>query len=390
MVFLRLRKANTKVASIGAVVTRGLSKMGGTLIATAPGEEAAALNNLSADVKQALAAPGAVILVGERIAASQGAASAVAKLAHETGAALAWVPRRAGERGALDAGALAGLLPGGRPLTDAAARAEVAAVWGIDADALPNSVGLSGDNILKDASRETLWALVVGGVDAVDLPDPDVTAAALRRAGFVVSLDHHHSEFTQAADVVLPIALVTEKAGTFIDWEGRSRPFGQVFKDALAMSDATVLGMIAKAIGKQAGAWDVAGIRRELSSLGLWNGAREAAPVDQSAAQNIDGFRLASWRELLDAGVMQEGEPFLAATARPVAALVSAKSASQLGSPSTVIVAGPNGSVTLPLVIGDVIDNVVFVPMNSTDCSIYRDLGARIGSAVVVTAGGVA
>ena len=156
------------------------------------------------------------------------------------------------------------------------------------------------------------------------------------------------------------------------------------------MSDATVLGMIAKAIGKQAGAWDVAGIRRELSSLGPWNGARETAPVDQSAAQNIDGFRLASWRELLDAGVMQEGEPFLAATARPVAALVSAKSASQLGSPATVIVAGPNGSVTLPLVIGDVIDNVVFVPMNSTDCSIYRDLGARIGSAVVVTAGGVA
>ncbi len=390
MVFLRLRKAKTKVASIGAVVTRGLSKMGGTLIAAAPGEEAAALTNLSADVKQDLAAPGAVIMVGERIAASQGAASAVTKLAHETGAALAWVPRRAGERGALDAGALAGLLPGGRPLTDAAARAEVAAVWGVNADELPSSVGLSGDNILNQASRETLWALVVGGVDAVDLPDPDVTAAALRRAGFVVSLDHHHSEFTQAADVVLPIALVTEKAGTFLDWEGRSRPFGQVFKDALAMSDATVLGMIAKAIGKQAGAWDVAGIRRELSSLGLWEGEREAAPVDQSAAHNIDGFRLASWRELLDAGVMQEGEPFLAATARPVAALVSAKSASQLGSPETVTVTGPTGSVKLPLVIGDVIDNVVFVPMNSTDCSIYRDLGARIGTAVVVTAGGVA
>lgn len=390
MVFLRLRKANTKVASIGAVATRGLSKMGGTLIAAAPGDEAVALNNLSADVKQALAAPGAVILVGERIAASQGAASAVAKLAHETGAALAWVPRRAGERGALDAGALAGLLPGGRPLADAAARAEVAAVWGVDAESLPSSAGLSGDSILNALSNETLWALIVGGVDAVDLPDPEVTAAAIRRAGFVVCLDHHHSEFTQAADVVLPIALVTEKAGTFVDWEGRPRPFGQVFKDALAMTDATVLGMIANAIGKQAGAWDVAGIRRELSSLNTWNGARETAPAEQSTAQNIDGFRLASWRELLDAGVMQEGEPFLAATARPVAALVSAKSASQLGSPTSVTVAGPTGSVVLPLTVGEVIDNVVFVPMNATDCSIYRDLGARIGSPVVVTAGGVA
>ena len=390
MVFLRLRKAHTKVASIGAVATRGLNKMGGTLIAAAPGDEAIALNNLAADVKQALAQPGAVILVGERVAASEGAASAVAKLASETGAVLAWVPRRAGERGALDAGALAGLLPGGRPLTDASARAEVAAAWGIDAQALPNSAGLSGDSILDAASRETLWALVVGGVDAVDLPDPEVTAAAVRRAGFIVSLDHHHSDFTQAADVVLPIALVTEKAGTFVDWEGRPRPFGQVFKDALAMSDATVLGMIANAIGKQAGAWDVAGIRRELSGLGQWSGARESAPEVQGSPKNVDGFRLASWRELLDAGVMQEGEPFLAATAREVVALVSAHSSAQLGSPATVTVAGPSGSVVLPLVIGDVIDNVVFVPMNSTDCSIYRDLGARIGSAVAVTAGGVA
>ena len=189
---------------------------------------------------------------------------------------------------------------------------------------------------------------------------------------------------------MLPIALVTEKAGTFVDWEGRPRPFGQVFKDALAMSDATVLGMIANAIGKQAGAWDVAGIRRELSGLGQWSGARESAPEVQGSPKNVDGFRLASWRELLDAGVMQEGEPFLAATAREVVALVSAHSSAQLGSPATVTVAGPSGSVVLPLVIGDVIDNVVFVPMNSTDCSIYRDLGARIGSAVAVTAGGVA
>ena len=390
MVFLRLRKAHTKVASVGAVATRGLNKMGGTLIAAAPGDEAAALNNLAADVKQSLAQPGAVILVGERIAASEGAASAVAKLVSETGAALAWVPRRAGERGALDAGALAGLLPGGRPLTDMSARADVAAAWGIDAHALPSSAGLSGDSILDAASRETLWALVVGGVDAVDLPDPEVTASAIRRAGFVVSLDHHHSEFTQAADVVLPIALVTEKAGTFVDWEGRPRPFGQVFKDALAMTDATVLGMIANAIGKQAGAWDVAGIRRELAGLGQWNGARESVPTVPGSTKNVDGFRLASWRELLDAGVMQEGEPFLAATAREVVSLVSATSSAQLGSPGTVTVAGQSGSVVLPLVVGDVIDNVIFVPMNSTDCSIYRDLGARIGSSVAVTAGGVA
>ena len=43
---------------------------------------------------------------------------------------VAWVPRRAGERGAVEAGALPNLLPGGRGVADAAARAEVAAALG--------------------------------------------------------------------------------------------------------------------------------------------------------------------------------------------------------------------------------------------------------------------
>ncbi|EUA94045.1 NADH-quinone oxidoreductase domain protein [Mycobacterium ulcerans str. Harvey] len=40
-----------------------------------------------------------------------GGLSAAARLADSTGARLAWVPRRAGERGALEAGALPTLLP---------------------------------------------------------------------------------------------------------------------------------------------------------------------------------------------------------------------------------------------------------------------------------------
>ncbi|MSW93344.1 MAG: NADH-quinone oxidoreductase subunit G, partial [Actinobacteria bacterium] len=54
MVFLRLRKAKTSVVSLGAVATRGLKKMGGTLLPTKPGQEALALRDLPADVKAAL------------------------------------------------------------------------------------------------------------------------------------------------------------------------------------------------------------------------------------------------------------------------------------------------------------------------------------------------
>ena len=387
IVFLRLRKAATRVASIASRATKGLSKVGGTLIPVVPGQEAQAISDLGSDIRDALSLPGAVILVGERIAASAGGVSAVSKLADATGAALAWVPRRAGERGALDAGALSGLLPGGRPLTDAQARNQIAEAWGIEASSLPSTP--AGD-VLDTASRSGFKALLVAGVEPADMPAPFVTDAALDRTAFIVSLEHHHSEVTEFADVVLPVALVTEKSGTFLDWEGRPRPFAQVFKDSLAMSDATVLGMLARAIGATVGAWDGPGLRRELAALGSWNGSREAAPSLEPASITGDGFRLASWRELLDAGVMQDNEPHLAATARPVVAVVSAAALRALGSPATVTVTGPLGAVQLPVQAGEVLDNVIFLPMNAPGCSIYTDLGVRIGAAVDVSAGGAA
>jgi NADH-quinone oxidoreductase subunit G len=129
IVFLRLRKATrharTKVWSVAALESSGLAKLNGTLLATVPGDEAATIRALSDDVVDALRADGAVIVVGERLATAGGALSAAAELAASTGARLAWVPRRAGERGAVDAGALPTLLPGGRSVADAAHRAEV-------------------------------------------------------------------------------------------------------------------------------------------------------------------------------------------------------------------------------------------------------------------------
>src|SRR5437879_1216386 len=101
IVYLRLRKAARtnalQVSSIAPFATRGLTKMAGTLIECAPGAEAAELDRLAGDERLKL--PGALILVGERLAGSPGAFSAASRLAAATGARLAWVPRRAGERG---------------------------------------------------------------------------------------------------------------------------------------------------------------------------------------------------------------------------------------------------------------------------------------------------
>src|SRR6201999_3530166 len=114
----------------------GLDKLSGVLLPTVPGQEAARLSALAEDttvggIGAALRQSGAVILAGERLAEVPGALSAAVRLAEQTGASLAWIPRRAGERGAIEAGALPTLLPGGRGVTDVSASAEVARAWGV-------------------------------------------------------------------------------------------------------------------------------------------------------------------------------------------------------------------------------------------------------------------
>ncbi|MEI6622868.1 MAG: molybdopterin dinucleotide binding domain-containing protein, partial [Actinomycetes bacterium] len=110
--------------------------------------QSGALSDEAFEVATKLRSTGSIIMIGERLAVLPGAISAAVALAGQTGASLVWVPRRAGERGAADAGALPGLLPGGRPLTDRSARAQVAAVWGISADDLPQEPGLPLDGIV--------------------------------------------------------------------------------------------------------------------------------------------------------------------------------------------------------------------------------------------------
>src|SRR5262245_54208136 len=95
ILFLRLRQASTKrrlpVHALAPYLPRGLGKLGARLVATVPGDEAVVLGG-DAELRAALGAPGAVLMVGERLASVQGGLTAAAALAAETGAKLAWVP----------------------------------------------------------------------------------------------------------------------------------------------------------------------------------------------------------------------------------------------------------------------------------------------------------
>ena len=94
-----------------------------------------------------------VVILGERAAEVSGLISAAVAATSAAGAKLAWIPRRAGERGALIAGAIGTLLPGGRPVTDAAARVDVQSAWGVDS--LPSAIGKSTSEILEALNKNS-------------------------------------------------------------------------------------------------------------------------------------------------------------------------------------------------------------------------------------------
>src|SRR5690348_2671225 len=345
IVFLRLRKAvrrhRQQVFSVAALPSPGLVKLSGQLLTARPGEEAVALTALAAgsagkgvgpwvEAGQALSTPGAVILVGERLAEVRGALAAAARLAVASGARLAWIPRRAGERGAIEAGALPGLLPIGRPVTDAAARAEVARTWG--KSTLPAIPGRDTAAMLAAAAAGELGALLVAGVDPADLPDPQAALHAIEMTPFVVSLELRASAVTDRADVVFPVAAVAEKAGTFVNWEGRGGSFNAALRVPEVRTDLYVLGAIADRMDVHLGLPDAAAARAELAALGTWRGERQESPpsgpggfggVESPQEQGGSGgdrppgtALLATWHQLLDSGRMQDGEPALAGTAR--------------------------------------------------------------------------
>ena len=442
IVFLRLRKAvrhrGMAVYSLAALASLGLTKLSGTLLPTVPGAEAAALTALAEDaaantaaantaaattaavatapvttgqpagnVAAVLRKPGAVILAGERLAEVPGALSAAVRLAEQTGARLAWIPRRAGERGAIEAGALPNLLPGGRRLGTAEVTGEIARAWSVAS--VPADPGLSTSEILSAAGRGDITALLIGGIDPADLPDPAAALAAIEAAGFVVSLELRVSAVTDRADVVFPVAAVAEKQGTFVNWEGRPGSFAAALSVPSLRTDLEVLAALADEMDVHLGLPDAAAARRELTmltqspALSPRLGERSPSAADQAASRAPEGqinqlglehpgpghALLATWHNLLDVGRLQDGEPNLAGTARAAVARMSAATAAEAGTADggKVTVATGHGAITVPVEIADMPDRVVWLPANSAGCQVRLDLRAGHGAVVSISGG---
>ena len=378
IVFLRIykqfKKRAIKVSSIASFTSRGTEKLSAKLIKTAAGAEVSAINSITGLSDKS------VVLVGERAVETPGALSAVAKLINTSGAKLGWIPRRAGEVGALAAGAVPDLLPGNRPIDNASARVDIATVWG--SDSLPTTPGM---NTLEMINSD-LEAIVIGGVDPMDI-SPDAKVKLAKK--FIVSFEIRQSDITEIAQVVFPVATVVEKSGSFMDWQGKVRKFEAAVEQSLNRSDVRILSMLADEIGRPINLPTVKAARNEFESIGNWDGQlvamKPAAPLEVKSVK-ADEAILSSWRNLLDKGSLQDGEENLAGTARQSVAVISQTRASSLNVKENDLVRVSNdyGAVTLPCVIEDIDDSSVHLPRNSLGSQLFRNLGVVSNSIVKV------
>jgi NADH-quinone oxidoreductase subunit G len=261
-----------------------------------------------------------------------------------------------------------------------------AAAWNVNE--LPTADGRDTTAILAAARDGELGALLIGGVELADLPDPDTALKAVDAAPFVVSLELRESAVTALADVVFPVAPVVEKAGSFINWEGRIRPFEPSLQTNF-YPDLRVLNFLADEIGVDLALPTALAAGEEMARLGLWAGTRPDAPQVSPEQQTPPGAGkavLASWRMLLDAGRLQDGEPHLAGTARPPVARLSAGTAggSGIADGDLVTVSSDRGAITLPLAVTQMADGVVWLPLNSVGSGVHQQLGVTTGAVVSI------
>ncbi|MEV7788537.1 molybdopterin oxidoreductase family protein [Streptomyces sp. NPDC088106] len=123
-------------------------------------------------------------------------------------------------QGGREHGQKADQLPGYRKLTDPAARAHVAEVWGVDPDSLPGP-GRSAYELLDALGTDIRSLLLMGSNPVVSAPRAAHVEERIRSLDFLAVCDVVLSETAALADVVLPVTQWAEETGTTTNLEGR-------------------------------------------------------------------------------------------------------------------------------------------------------------------------
>jgi NADH-quinone oxidoreductase subunit G len=271
-------------------------------------------------------------------------------------------------------------LPGLRPVQDAKARVDVQTVWGINQ--LPTKTGKSTDEILKDSD-----VILLGGVDANDISSSAKSQLSNKK---IISMDIRFGTSTEVAHVILPVASVVEKNGTFLDWQVKPRSFESAV-ESLNRSDVRILSMLADEMKRPINLPTVKAAANEIAQFDKWEKSTSNWHVSGTNTENLNlgptEAILNSWRLLLDRGSLQEGEDNLAGTARKTIIGLNKTKAEKLNlvEGELVKISADSVAISAPLKIVETEENIVWVPRNSTGAQLVSKFSKPSGIKVSVS-----
>jgi predicted molibdopterin-dependent oxidoreductase YjgC len=176
------------------------------------------------------------------------------------------IARENNEAGAWDMGSVPDALPGRQPIMDSGVRKHWERIWH---SPLSPDPGLGVARMILEAEKGNLKALYVMGENpARALSGASRVRAALENLELLVVQDILETETTRLADVVLPGAAFSEKAGSFTNMEGRIQSFeSAVPLTGEAKPDWEILSLLGKRMGSADSYRSIHQVRMEIASL---------------------------------------------------------------------------------------------------------------------------
>ncbi|HXG66339.1 MAG TPA: molybdopterin oxidoreductase family protein [Blastocatellia bacterium] len=145
-------------------------------------------------------------------------------------------------------------LPGARDITNPEQRAQVAKVWGVRPEDIPQA-GVDAYEIFRKIDRGEIRGLLsICFNPKVSLPDNHFVTQALDKLEFYVAIDFFLNETAHHADIVLPGSLHEEDEGVVTQIEGRVIKINKaVDPPGDARQDWRIIQDIARALGRERG-----------------------------------------------------------------------------------------------------------------------------------------
>lgn len=143
-------------------------------------------------------------------------------------------------------------MPGYRKYESQADREELAGLWGVAAEELPEKRGLAYPDIIEAILRKEIKALwIIATNPLVSFPNYDLLAQALGQLDVLVVQDGFHpTPTTELADIMLPAAVWGEKEGSYTNSERRVSKVNQAVEaPGEAKPDFEIFMRLAEKIG---------------------------------------------------------------------------------------------------------------------------------------------